>query len=372
MSIAAVLPAAAQGLPTSKVYGWGAIEGWIHCGSPMCHESPVAVEGLRNVIALDASDASNLAIRSNGTVWAWGYNGYGELGDGTTKTSARPVKVSGLSNVVATATGNSFALALRSNGTVWAWGNNTDGQLGNGTRSDYSTIPVRVPGLSNVTAVAAGGNKGIALLSNGRVKAWGLNEDGELGDGSTQKVSTTPVSVKGLRHVVSISSGNLFADALLSNGRVKSWGNNAFGQLGNGTTRNSSVPVPVTGLSNVAQVSAGGDAPSNGQNMALLDNGRVMAWGDNADGQLGNGTTTNSSVPVHVKSLSHVQAIAAGGLHGMALLSNGELMTWGSNIKGQLGNDTTKESNTPIEVLSNCELISAGALDSLAALAPST
>ena len=392
LGIIPVLPAVAQTLPSSQVYGWGAKEAWISCGktNPACNQSPVAVNGLSNVIKLDASDVSNLAIESNGTVWAWGQNSYGELGNGTTTASATPVQVSGLSNVVATDTGNSDAVALESNGTVWSWGNNANGQLCNGSKGGYETIPQPIsalnslPGGVKVTSVAAGGNKTVFLLSNGTVMTCGLNGDGELGNGSTKPYTDLPVEVSNvsgqsghLQNVVAISSGNLFIGALLSNGTVVSWGNNAYGQLGNGTTTNSSVPVPVSGLSGVAQISYGGDEPNNGHSMALLSNGTVMTWGDNASGQLGNGTTTNSSVPVAVTGLSDgvssdVTTIAAGGLHSMALLSDGSLMMWGDNSEGQLGNGTTMNSTVPIKVLSNCEFISAGALDSLAALTPAS
>jgi alpha-tubulin suppressor-like RCC1 family protein len=286
--------------------------------------------------------------------------------------------------VVATATGNSDVVALLANGQVWAWGNNRQGQLGTGnTKSSLVPVPatsvnsyVRGQAGATVTALAAGGNKAFALLSNGSVIAWGLNADGELGAGSSARRSLTPLAVKGLPADISaISSGNLFGDALTSNGKVYDWGNNAFGQLGDGTTVNSSVAVQVSGLSNAVQISAGGDAPGNGHNMALLGNGTVMTWGDNANGQLGDGTLRNSSVPVAVTKLtdgttSDVTSIAAGGLHSMALLSDGSLMTWGANANGQLGNGTTADSPVPVKVLSKCQIISAGAVDSLAAVAP--
>jgi alpha-tubulin suppressor-like RCC1 family protein len=279
-------------------------------------------------------------------------------------------------------------VALQANGKVWAWGNNEQGQLGTGNRRSHLS-PVAATAVNSyvskhgvkVKQLAAGGNKAYALLSNGRVIAWGGNEYGDLGAGTTGGQSLTPVVVSRLpSNIVAISSGNLFGDALTSTGAVYDWGYNAHGQLGNGTRRNSSVAVRVTHLTDgrsrqVVKISAGGDLPANGHNMALLSDGTVMTWGDNADGQLGNGKTASSTVPVIVTRLSdgrssHAVSIGAGGSHSMALLSDGTVMTWGDNRDGQLGDGRTVKSTVPVRALTGCEMISAGANDSLAARRP--
>lgn len=344
-------------------------------------------------VTLDASDASNLAIDSHGRVWAWGDNYYGILGDGSTHPSATPVMVRRLRHVVLTDTGNSDAVALESNGTVWAWGNNVEGQLCDGHKGGYVTIPQEIASLSrrphgvSVTSVAAGGNKVVFLLSNGTVMTCGSNEDGELGSGSRRSYTDQPVQVAAasdrhavLHNVVAITSGNLFVGALTSDGTVVDWGNNAFGQLGDGTTARSSIPVRVKRLRNVREISYGGDLPANGHAMALLAGGGIADWGSNAYGQLGTGSTKKSLVPVRLRvtdgTSDRVISVAAGGTHSMALLSDGNLMVWGDNASGQLGNGTTTRSLVPIRVRAlgkhNASFISAGANESLVALKPAS
>ena len=228
---------------------------------------------------------------------AWGDNYYDELGDGTSGGfSDVPVRVSGLTGVTAIAAGAAHGLALLKNGTVMAWGNNLWGQLGNGTTTS-SNVPVRVRQLSGVSAIAAGYNFSNALLKNGTVMAWGDNEIGALGNG-TFTSSDVPVPVIDLSNVKAVAADLV----LLKNGTVMAWGDN------------SDVPGPVGGLSGVTAIAAGA-----GHNLALLKNGTVMAWGDNSDGQLGNGTTTGSDVPVQVSQIYGVTAIAAGPWHSVAL-----------------------------------------------------
>jgi alpha-tubulin suppressor-like RCC1 family protein len=396
LATAPATSATAQDVRTSTLMGWGAREGWNTCKPSNCDETPQPVPDPAGTayVEIDASDLYDLAIDTAGNVWGWGDNRYGALGDGSVAASAEPVQVRGLdAPAVATATGNSDAVALLSDGEVYSWGDNTSGQLCNGTKGGHTTkaapasalMSALPPGVT-VTAVAAGGNKAYFLLSNGKVMACGSNLDGQLGSDSTKPSSDRPVQVAGvggagvLSGVTAITAGNLFGGALLSDGTVVSWGNNAYGQLGDGTTTDSPVPVAVTGLTDVVQISYGGSKPSNGHAMALLSDGRVMTWGDNSSGQLGDGGTRNSSVPVLVSGLSDgttgdVTAIAAGGRHSMALLSDGNVMTWGDNAKGQLGDGTTRNSSVPVLITglgaNDTELISAGAEASLAALAES-
>jgi alpha-tubulin suppressor-like RCC1 family protein len=287
---------------------------------------------------------------SPGTVFGWGENADGQLGDGTKMPSSTPVALSGLSDATAIAAGGNFGLALLSNGTVMAWGNNGAGQLGDGTTTNNPAL-APVTGLSGVIAIAAGNFHGLALLSNGTVMSWGDNAEGQLGAGTfsgpekcgANACSTTPVAITGLSGVRSIAAGAGHSLAVLSSGSVVTWGQNNDGQLGDGTTAKSPTPVPVTGLSGATAV-AGGYQHS----LALLADGSVMAWGNSAVGQLGDGVfsgpetceTSCSTKPVAVTGLSNATAIAAGWGHSMALLSDGTVMAWGRNGFGELGDGT--------------------------------
>jgi alpha-tubulin suppressor-like RCC1 family protein len=310
-----------------------------------CSTSPVGVSGLSGVTAVAGGEAHSLALLEGGTVMAWGNNGSGQLGNGSTTNSDVPVAVKEPSGVKAIAAGGKYSLALLENGTVMAWGNNGSGQLGNGTTAN-SDVPVAVKELSGVKAIAAGGNHSLALLENGTVMAWGRNSQGQLGNSSTTN-SDVPVAVSGLSGVKAIAAGGNHSLALLENGTVMAWGENRVGELGNASTTNSDVPVAVTGLSGVAAISAGGE-----HSLALLSDGTVTAWGSNFSGELGDGSSSGpetcavsipcSTKPLAVKGLSGVTAIAGGEEgHSLALLSTGAVMAWGDNGEGQLGDGTS-------------------------------
>lgn len=336
-----------------------------------------------------------LAVLRTGAVMSWGANSTGQLGDGTTQYRVSPVQVLGtggqgyLSGVVAIAaapgTGNyvlgGHVLALLDDGRVVAWGVNQTGQLGNGTTTP-SSVPVLVTGLTDlVVAVACGGGarhydsyplpgSSYALTGKGEVWAWGFNGQGQLGDGTTTN-RTAPVKslISNVKAICAGSSGiPSYTDgsyaghvlALKEDGTVWAWGLNNVGQLGDGTTTNRATPVQVSGLSNIVAIAAGGYAHSagviGGHSLALRADGTVWAWGLNNYGQLGDGTTTNRSTPVQVSGLTDVVAIGAGGYHSVALKKDGTVWAWGYNGYGQLGDGTTTDRTTPVQVSNTGQL----------------
>ena len=306
-------------------------------GTTTNRNTPVDVSGLTSgVAAVSAGWHHTCALTTGGGAKCWGRNSEGQLGDGNTTDQGTPVDVSGLtSGVAAVAAGTFHTCALTTTGGVKCWGYNVYGQLGDGTTMD-STTPVDVSGLSSgVAAVSAGNAHTCALTTAGGVKCWGYNVHGELGDGTSFNTRTVPVDVSGLTSAVAGIAAGAHSCAITTAGGLKCWGENDRYQLGDGTTTTRTTPVDVSGLTTgVAAVSAG----DYKHTCAVTTSGGVKCWGYNWAGQLGDGTTTDRSTPVDVSGLTTgVAAVSAGTHHTCALTTAGGLKCWGSNLNVQLG-----------------------------------
>jgi hypothetical protein len=315
-------------------------------GGNINNDGSAGSENEKNVTAIAAHYDQTCAV-INGGVQCWGLGAYGQLGNNSQNNSSVPVQVEGLtSGVTAIATGRYHTCAIV-NGGVQCWGCNDQGQLGNNSTIN-SSVPVQVQGLTvDVTAIATRGNSSCAVVNSG-AQCWGYNDQGQLGNNSTIN-SSVPVQVQGLTGgVTAIATGNHYTCAVI-NGGVQCWGCNSSegGELGNNfMTDCSFVPVQVQGLTSGVTAIAAGE-----YHVCAVVDGGVQCWGNNEDRQLGNNSTmTNSSVPVQVQGLtSGVTAIVAGDLHTCVLV-NGEMQCWGWNGAGQLGNNSTTGSSVPVDV----------------------
>lgn len=319
---------------------------------------------LTNIVSLAAGQYHALALMSNGTVWAWGLDYNGQLGDGQSGliggtgppisfSYAKEVgnlKVGILNGISSISAGNDSSYALSTNGTLWAWGNNASGQLGNGTTTSTSHA-IRVTNLTDIVAVSGGGNHALALRADGVVWAWGGNYDGQLGNNSTNN-SLVPIEVPGLTNIIAIAAGGSSSYALQSNGVVYAWGSDSSGQLGDDSTNNSWLPEQIGGTltgTSIANISACTDYC-----FATDVNGTLWSWGDNSQGQLGQGSYGGMLGPGSISFSDGSQTMeaaqgSAASASALSLQNNLSVQSWGDNSDGQLGRTGTN-SATPYYV----------------------
>ncbi|WP_226643053.1 Ig-like domain-containing protein, partial [Mesobacillus subterraneus] len=302
---------------------------------------PVRVPDIGNVKEVSAGTGHVLTLKNNGTVWAWGRNDAGQVGNGTTNTQFTPVLI--MDNVKKVKAGDSKSYAIKNDGTLWVWGS---GAKGDGYARTM-VKPEQVVGIEGVTDISSGYySTTMVLKSDGTVWTVINNRSGELGNGFIGGWAYTYVKVSGLTDIVQISSGEEFHLAVKSDGTVWSWGLNAQGQLGDGTITNKNMPVQVKGLKGIKKVVAG-----RTHSLALKEDGTVWAWGNNYGGVLGDGTTEQRNSPVQVQNLAEITDIGASYSTSFAIKNDGTIVAWGSNYNGYIGDGTKEDRLLPTNVV---------------------
>ncbi len=344
----------AGGMFTCARRPWGQVACWgndassqLGDGGTASQPAPVMVQSLNDATMLVTGSAHACARRATGGVVCWGDNNEGQLGDGTTARRTVPTAVTGLANVVEIVAGWQFTCARLNTGSVSCWGSNTQGQLGDGSWVRRLTAtPTLLATSPAIVQLAAGYWTACARRANGQVVCWGWGAEGELGDGTTTMARTTPgAAVLALTDAISLGSGSQHLCAVRASGPTVCWGDNADGDLGDGTGVPRNSPVTVVGLTDATQVALG-----NFSSCARRANGGVACWGRNSYGQLGNGGVTDSPYAVPVTSLTDALQIASGFYHVCARRTAGGVSCWGWNTDGQLGVAAPAMSSTPVDV----------------------
>ncbi len=343
---------------TVWTWGWaGTAWGILGTGADQGDGGFRQVAGLSNIVAVDASFLTSLALDRDGHVWAWGDDRNDQCGVDATAACPSPVRIAGLERIVQVSCGGTGGAAVDQDGHVWAWGDNFYGQLGIGREGTPQATPVRVP-IEAVKMVAAGNGYVVALKKDGTVWAWGENDKGQSGGYTTANV-LTPVQVGGLYDIVEIDAGSDHTLALRADGTVWAWGDGEENKLCNGQGYLDApacpVPAQVSGLPSIVEVAAG----SHGSTV-LAEDGSVYAWGSNGDGQYGNGIDlwTPAQTPQKVPGLDDAVTLTAGYGHCVVAQKDGSVWAWGKNDEDQIQFGLGKKVMSPMKKLDGSAAIS--------------
>lgn len=358
------------GATAGQLWAWGNnSSGELGDGTIVNKSSPIQIGSLQTWSKVSTGHNVNhsAAVKSDGTVWTWGDNSLGQLGDGTLVAKSSPIQVGALTTWSDVSCGGyATVLAIKTDGTLWAWGRNAVGQLGDGTTTTRSS-PVQVGALTNWSKITVGGDASTnthshAVKTDGTLWSWGDSGSGRLGDGTLVDKSS-PVQIGALTNWADVSAGVGFALALKTDGTIWTWGLNSSGQLGDGTTAAKSSPVQVGALTTWAFISAGNAACA-----AIKTDGTLWTWGYNTSLQLGDGTSVSKSSPVQVGALTNWSKVYVGNAHVIAIKTDGTLWAWGSGAGGALGDGSTVSKSSPVQVgaLTNWSIADAGDVFSLA------
>ncbi len=332
-------------LQDGTVWAWGRNDrGQLGDGSDDDRPTPAQVMGLMGVRSVAAGTSHSLALLEDGTVWAWGRNDAYQLGHASREDQWAPVQVEGIAGARAIAAGGQFSAAILDDGSLWTWGSQSGGQLGVVMLDVFRSMPVQVEAVSGVRSVATGEIFTLALLDDGSVWGWGRNQSGQVGTGESMNQYNRPVLIEGLADVVHLAAGQEHALAVTADGDVWGWGFHEFGQLGidAGGEWRLATPTRLDGLQGDLSVAAGSD-----HSFALDANGQLWAWGRHDFGRLGDGSTEHRFAPVEITGLSDVVGVDGGHLFSIAVTADGAVWTWGDNRYGQLG-DGTVGGNRPL------------------------
>ena len=285
------------------------------------------------------------AIKTDGTLWTWGYGIDGQLGNNTTTNKSTPVTTfAGGTNWKQVDAGSLHCAAIKTDGTLWVWGAGINGQLGTNSTTTKSTPVTTFAGGTNWKQVSAGDNLTAAIKTDGTLWTWGIGSSGELGTNSTTTKSTPVTTFAGGTNWKQVSSGGAHTAAIKTDGTLWTWGRGNYGQLGDNTTITKSTPVTTfAGGTNWKQVSGGYHTA------AIKTDGTLWVWGSGINGQLGDNTTITKSTPVTTfAGGTNWKQVSGGGSHTTAIKTDGTLWTWGSGSYGKLGNAVTTDASTPV------------------------